>query len=448
MDEIIDLDVVKIKVKNGKMKLQKKNIKDQVLKDKRPEDLKREEILKKARDTAHDLLADQQREFSNKMREISTLSESFDFIEESYGEGQVTFEFFDEPKESTTISEGLMENKEKYKMIGVAEGVFAPIGVMSRNNRIYEEDHYPYLLSNQNLVDRIQHRGMLGTIGHHDKKVDDQDLAEGKVSHIVTDLHIVENADGTKDLHGTLEIMDTPAGHLLKTYYEHGVPLYVSSRGGGKLLPVPNESYKKVDKTNYFLETFDVVSNPGFLQAKPKYINPDDLVSTDTTPEPTVTTMPEITVTAVEPPVNPALVEELNELKEIVKTMADRIFEDNSDVKTEECGTEVEVKSKDDGKEIKVEDRKDVENKPLEVSDLDNKTDAKEIEVKQTQAVKEAKDKKDEDQEGDKIPVTEELILDLIAKKLIHEKLETESDEEFRARLSEKYMDKIKSKLG
>ena len=227
MDEIIDLDVVKIKVKNGKMKLQKKNIKDQVLKDKRPEDLKREEILKKARDTAHDLLADQQREFSNKMREISTLSESFDFIEESYGEGQVTFEFFDEPKESTTISEGLMENKEKYKMIGVAEGVFAPIGVMSRNNRIYEEDHYPYLLSNQNLVDRIQHRGMLGTIGHHDKKVDDQDLAEGKVSHIVTDLHIVENADGTKDLHGTLEIMDTPAGHLLKTYYEHGVPLYV-----------------------------------------------------------------------------------------------------------------------------------------------------------------------------------------------------------------------------
>jgi len=149
--------------------------------------------------------------------------------------------------------------------------VFAPIGVMSRNNRIYDNDHYDYLLENQQLVDRIAHRGMLGTIGHHDKKVDDQDLAEGKVSHIVTNLRIVEEADGSRNLYGTLEILDTPAGHLLKTYYDSGVPLFVSSRGGGNLLPVPNESYKRVDKTKYFLETFDIVKNPGFLQAKPVY---------------------------------------------------------------------------------------------------------------------------------------------------------------------------------
>lgn len=198
----------------------------------------------------------------------NTLSESFDFIEESCGSGEPTFEFFNEPQQ--VVSESA-DGTPSYPIIGRASGVFAPIGVMSRNNRIYDNDHYDYLLENQQLVDRIAHRGMLGTIGHHDKKVDDQDLAEGKVSHIVTNLKIVEEADGSRNLYGVLEILDTPAGHLLKTYYDSGVPLFVSSRGGGNLLPVPNESYKRVDKTKYFLETFDIVKNPGFLQAKPVY---------------------------------------------------------------------------------------------------------------------------------------------------------------------------------
>jgi len=198
----------------------------------------------------------------------NTLSESFDFIEESCGSGEPTFEFFNEPQQ--VVSESA-DGAPSYPIIGRASGVFAPIGVMSRNNRIYDNDHYDYLLENQQLVDRIAHRGMLGTIGHHDKKVDDQDLAEGKVSHIVTNLKIVEEADGSRNLYGVLEILDTPAGHLLKTYYDSGVPLFVSSRGGGNLLPVPNESYKRVDKTKYFLETFDIVKNPGFLQAKPVY---------------------------------------------------------------------------------------------------------------------------------------------------------------------------------
>ena len=172
----------------------------------------------------------------------NTLSESFDFIEESCGSGEPTFEFFNEPQQ--VVSESA-DGAPSYPIIGRASGVFAPIGVMSRNNRIYDNDHYDYLLENQQLVDRIAHRGMLGTIGHHDKKVDDQDLAEGKVSHIVTNLKIVEEADGSRNLYGVLEILDTPAGHLLKTYYDSGVPLFVSSRGGGNLLPVPNESYKE-----------------------------------------------------------------------------------------------------------------------------------------------------------------------------------------------------------
>ena len=258
--------LIDVQIKDNKVHVEHKDPVQQIKKEVLPTSLDVQQCAKHARKDAHTLGADLKREISMEIK--NKLSESFDFIEESCGSGSPEFEFYAEPK---MVSEGVEEGAPSYPIIGRASGVFAPIGVMSRNNRIYDNDHYDYLLENQQLVDRIAHRGMLGTIGHHDKKVDDQDLAEGKVSHIVTNLRIVEEADGSRNLYGTLEILDTPAGHLLKTYYDSGVPLFVSSRGGGNLLPVPNESYKRVDKTKYFLETFDIVKNPGFLQAKPVY---------------------------------------------------------------------------------------------------------------------------------------------------------------------------------
>ena len=264
-------EIIRYEVKDNNPHIEHKDIAQQLKKEFVPTSLKTIKRANNAGENAHTIGADIKREISMEIK--NKLSESFEFIEESCGSGAPEFEFFDAPQ-SQTVHEG-MEGcavvANKYPIIGRASGVFAPIGVMSRNNRIYDEDHYDYLFTNQQLVDRIAHRGMLGTIGHHDKKVDDQDLAEGKVSHIVSDLHIQEEADGTRNLYGTLEILDTPAGHLLKTYYDSGIPLFVSSRGGGNLLPVPHESYKRVDKTKYFLETFDIVKNPGFLQAKPVY---------------------------------------------------------------------------------------------------------------------------------------------------------------------------------
>ena len=261
-----NFSAIRNEIKNNKQHIEKKDVKQRIIKEVVPTSLEAQKRAENARKDAHNLTAEIKRNVSMEIK--NKLSESFDFIEESCGSGSPEFEFFKEP---TMVSEGLADGCSHYPIIGRASGVFAPIGVMSRNNRIYDNDHYDYLLDNQHLVDRITHRGMLGTIGHHDKKVDDQDLADGKVSHIVTNLRIVEEADGSRNLYGTLEILDTPAGHLLKTYYDSGVPLFVSSRGGGNLLPVPNESYKRVDKTKYFLETFDIVKNPGFLQAKPVY---------------------------------------------------------------------------------------------------------------------------------------------------------------------------------
>lgn len=265
-----DIKVIRPEVKNMTPHIERKNIATQIVNDVIPTNITKPDAVeraKKAGKKAHSEVSDIKRKISMEIVGENWESE-FDFIEEACGSGAPIFEWYDTPH---AITESKDEKISGHSYIGKASGVFAPIGVMSRNNRIYEDDHYPYLLENQALVEKIKHRGMLGTIGHHNKKVDDEDLAEGKVSHVVTELYVKEEADGTRNLYGTLEILDTPAGILLKKYYDANLPLFVSSRGGGKLYQRPNESFKRVDKTKYFLETFDIVKNPGFLQAKPVY---------------------------------------------------------------------------------------------------------------------------------------------------------------------------------
>lgn len=287
------LTAMKRKVKHGKLKIQRKKIKAQVMKKHKPTDYDRENICKNARKKAHSVVADTRRNISNGVREgltvvnptSFTLSERYDldFMEEALGY-DVELNFFDKP-EITYVTEGLTVGTtktgrpRKCKAIGVAEGCFAPIStpegerVFSRNKRLYEEDHWECQFENQNLLDRVNTRRMLGTIGHYDKKVDDEDLAKGFVSHIVTNLEIREDDKHGRYLWGRLEIINTEAGRRLKEYYDMGIPLYVSSRGGGKLIDVPGKDYKIVDKYKYYCETFDVVKEPGFLEAQPEYLS-------------------------------------------------------------------------------------------------------------------------------------------------------------------------------
>jgi len=372
------IESIKKRVKNGKLKIQKKKVKSQVLKKYKRTDLKRKKILSNARKKAHGSVPDTKRDISNNMRKgLNTLSENFDFIEESFGYGDMLdVTMYESPKETVVISESIKGKikKRKFKTIGEATGIFAPIGEMSRNNRIYAKDHYSYILENKNLSSKIETRGMLGTIGHHDKKVDDTDLAEGKVSHIITSLEIIEEEDGTENLYGILEILDTPAGNLLKTYYESGVPLYVSSRGGGKLVPVANESYKLVDKKNYYLETFDVVKEPGFLQAKPEYVseseddteeleynneehemkskNTNKEVILEEKMETKVAITPELDAEEVVKRLIQPLDEKFTKLTELVETLVEKVFEADEEEKEEDDKEEKED-DKEEGKEEK-----------------------------------------------------------------------------------------------
>lgn len=199
---------------------------------------------------------------------IQRLSEGYDFIEESTAFSDSALSYKD--SEDLVISEANSE-KSPYKILGKACGCFAPIGEFSRNKRLYSDDLWPTVLANEEFNNRLQSRSIFGCISHSDKKVDDVDIREGKVSHIVSKLEIHEDANGKPFLYGELEILDTPAGRILEAMYKGGANLYVSSRGAGKLIPVPGKDYAMVKPDSYFVECFDVVCRPGFLKAKPVY---------------------------------------------------------------------------------------------------------------------------------------------------------------------------------
>lgn len=199
---------------------------------------------------------------------IQRLSEGMDFIEEAIGNSMEPLSFSE--ASDIVISEG-KEKASPYKILGKACGCFAPIGEFSRNHRLYSDDLWPTVLQNEAFSQRLARREVFGCLGHADKMVDDKDIQEGKVSHIVTCLDVREDMNGKPYLYGELEILDTPAGRILEAMYKGGANLYVSSRAAGKLIPVPGQSYSMVRPDQYHVHCFDVVARPGFLQARPTF---------------------------------------------------------------------------------------------------------------------------------------------------------------------------------
>lgn len=197
------------------------------------------------------------------------LLENFDFIEESTPFSTIPLEFQDVDK--IDISES--ENKEsKWKLIGKVRGCMAPIGVYSRNHRIYEDSHWIRVLKSPELQERIANRRLFGMPSHMQKRIDDEDFREGRISHIVSVLEVRNDNNGKPFLYGEFDILDTPAGRILKAMYEGGAGIYVSTRAAGKLEPIVGDPInKRVCSDSYWLGGIDCVLEPGFLQARPAF---------------------------------------------------------------------------------------------------------------------------------------------------------------------------------
>ncbi len=97
----------------------------------------------------------------------------------------------------------------------------------------------------------IQERRALGELDHPESPV----VNLKNASHNITEMYFRDN-----DLIGTLEILSTPCGNILRELLRNGIKCGISSRGLGSVNELGDGKVEVQD--DYSLICFDVVSNP------------------------------------------------------------------------------------------------------------------------------------------------------------------------------------------
>lgn len=135
------------------------------------------------------------------------------------------------------------------------KGIFIQGDVKNQNQRVY-----PIAEINQavhQINERIQKgETVLGELDHPEELSINLD----RVSHIIEDMSMVG-----RDGHGTLKIIPTPTGQIVRTLLESGAKLGVSSRGSGNV--GDNGSVSEFE-----IITIDIVAQPSAPNAYPKTI--------------------------------------------------------------------------------------------------------------------------------------------------------------------------------
>ena len=145
------------------------------------------------------------------------------------------------------ISEAMKENNGKL----VVKGVLQSADTRNQNGRVYPKEILMREAKKYSSNFVTQKRAM-GELDHPESSV----VNLQNVSHNVTEMSW--NGD---DLVGTVEILTTPSGNILRELFKNGIKLGISSRGMGSVEPMQEGDGKKVGQ-DFELIAFDFVSNP------------------------------------------------------------------------------------------------------------------------------------------------------------------------------------------
>jgi hypothetical protein len=159
----------------------------------------------------------------------------------------VDYNVFEVTPES--INESLNKNNGRL----VVRGVLQRAESKNQNGRIYPRE--VLVRESQKYADSfIKERRALGELDHPDSQV----VNLNNVSHNVLDVGWNGN-----DLIGTVEVLSTPAGNILKELFKAGIRLGISSRGMGSVKEVMREGEGTMEvQPDFELIAFDFVSNP------------------------------------------------------------------------------------------------------------------------------------------------------------------------------------------
>jgi hypothetical protein len=133
----------------------------------------------------------------------------------------------------------------------VVQGVLQRAGAKNQNGRVYPK-HILDREAKKYQKEYINQNRALGELDHPESSV----VNLNNVSHNVLKMWW----DGD-DLMGAVQILETPAGKILKSLFEAGITLGISSRGLGSVKELYKESAVEVQE-DFELICFDFVSNP------------------------------------------------------------------------------------------------------------------------------------------------------------------------------------------
>lgn len=149
------------------------------------------------------------------------------------------------------IETNLFEGKVNEDSSGrtLVKGILQRSGAENQNGRVYPKEVLEREINKYQTL--IKERRALGELDHPDSSV----INLKNVSHNIKEVHWEGN-----DVVGTVEILPTPSGNILKELLRAGILLGISSRGMGSTQPMKDN--KLLVGEDFELIGWDFVSNP------------------------------------------------------------------------------------------------------------------------------------------------------------------------------------------
>ena len=131
----------------------------------------------------------------------------------------------------------------------LVKGILQRSGAENQNGRVYPREVLEREINKYQTL--VKERRALGELDHPDSSV----INLKNVSHNIKEVHWEGN-----DVIGTVEILPTPSGNILKELLRAGILLGISSRGMGSTQPIKDN--KLLVGEDFELIGWDFVSNP------------------------------------------------------------------------------------------------------------------------------------------------------------------------------------------
>lgn len=169
----------------------------------------------------------------------------------------------DKSTNGTPVPDKIKEDGKRKGVIGKIGGIGADSNEPTRNGRRYPLELWQNVEKSEYFIEGMANRCIVGECDHPQERLD-YSIPEGA---IVLTKYDIQN-DGK--VYTEFDILDTLPGRTLKTYFDAGCKLGVSSRGLGEEVVVNGETI--IDPKTYQFYCFDAVVFPAVKSARMELI--------------------------------------------------------------------------------------------------------------------------------------------------------------------------------